>query len=173
MHFQMEEGIQILSQTPAVLDALLRGKSNSWLNAKRSADAFSAIEVLGHLMHGELTDWIPRVRIILEHGDKMAFEPFDRFAFQSLIANKTVDQLLDEFAAMRLQSLQCLHELGVTEDHLKLPGLHPELGAVTMGQLLANWAVHDLAHIAQIVKTMACAYREEIGPWRAYTSIVD
>jgi len=173
MQFNMEQGLEILSQTPAVLDALLRAKSPAWLNLRKTPTAFSPIDVLGHLMHGELTDWIPRVRIILEHGDKIAFEPFDRFAFQSLIAGKSVNELLDEFAALRRQSLQCLHELGVTENHLNLPGFHPELGAVTLSQLLATWAVHDLSHIAQIVKTMACEYREEVGPWRAYTSILD
>jgi hypothetical protein len=173
MQFNLSQGIEVLTQTPAVLSALLRGKSAAWLNARKTPESFSPIDVLGHLMHGELTDWIPRVRIILEQGDTRAFEPFDRFAFQPLIAGKTVDELLDEFAVLRQQSLQALRELGVGEEQLALPGLHPELGPVTMGNHLANWVVHDLGHIAQVVKAMASEYRDAVGPWRAYTTILD
>lgn len=173
MQFHIEEALEILTQTPSVLSALLRGKSAAWLNCKRTPESFSPVDVLGHLMHGELTDWIPRVRIILDHQDKRTFDPFDRFAFQPLIAGKSADQLLDEFAALRSHSLQTLRELGVGEHHLNLPGMHPELGSVTMGNLLATWAVHDLGHIAQIVKTMACEYRDAVGAWRAYTTILD
>jgi hypothetical protein len=168
----MDEAVEILAQTPAVLDALLRGKSAVWLNARKTAESFSPIDVLGHLMHGELTDWIPRVRIILEHRDTRTFQPFDRFGFHALIAGKSAEALLDEFAALRRQSLDALRELGVTEADLALPGRHPELGPVTLGNHLASWAVHDLGHIAQIVKTMAWEYRDEVGPWRAYTTIL-
>jgi hypothetical protein len=123
-------------------------------------------------MHAELTDWIPRVRMILEHGDERAFDPFDRFGFQHLISGKGVGELLDEFARLRGESLHALEELGVTGDRLGLRGLHPELGPVTLGQLLATWAVHDLGHIAQVVKTMGNEYRDAVGPWRAYISIL-
>jgi hypothetical protein len=173
MQFHVDEGIEVLTQTPAVLSALLRGKSAVWLNARKTPESFSPIDVLGHLMHGEMTDWMPRVHMILEHQDKRAFEPFDRFGFQSLIAGKSADELLDEFAEMRQQGLKTLRELGVTEELLALPGLHPELGPVTLGNLLANWVVHDLSHIAQIVKAMAGEYRDAVGPWRAYTTILD
>jgi len=173
MQFHVDEGIEVLTQTPAVLSALLRGKSAVWLNARKTPESFSPIDVLGHLMHGEMTDWMPRVHMILEHQDKRAFEPFDRFGFQSLIAGKSADELLDEFAEMRQQGLKTLRELGVTEEQLALPGLHPELGPVTLGNLLANWVVHDLSHIAQIVKAMAGEYRDAVGPWRAYTTILD
>ena len=173
MQFHLEEAMELLTETPSVLNALLRGKSAAWLNCRRSPESFSPIDVLGHLMHGELTDWIPRARIILDHQDRKTFDPFDRFAFQPLIADKSVDQLLDEFAQMRSLSLQELRDLGVGEQHYDLPGMHPELGLVTMGNHLANWAVHDLGHIAQIVKTMACEYRDAVGPWRAYTTILD
>ncbi len=173
MQFHLEEAMEVLTQTPSVLNALLRGKSAAWLNCRRSPESFSPVDVLGHLMQGELTDWIPRVRIILDRQDKQAFEPFDRFAFQSLIAGKSADQLLDEFAELRSRSLQTLRDLSIGEHHLNLPGMHPELGPVTMRNLLACWAVHDLGHIAQIVKTMACEYRDAVGPWRAYTSILD
>jgi DinB superfamily len=173
MLFRLDEGIEVLERTPTVLSALLIGKSAAWLNARKTPESFSPIDVLGHLMHGELTDWIPRVRIILEHGDARAFVPFDRFGFQELIAGKTVDALLDEFAQMRRESLETLRTLNIREEQLALPGLHPELGPVTMGNHLANWVVHDLGHIAQIVKAMAWQYREETGAWRAYTTILD
>jgi len=173
MDFQLGQGIEVLEQTPAVLTALLRQKSALWLNAKRTPDAFSAMDVLGHLIHGEKTDWIPRVRIMLEHGDTRTFEPFDRFGFHDSIAGKPVGELLDEFARLRRQSLDTLRTFNLTEAQLALPGMHPELGPVTLGNLLATWVVHDLGHIAQIVKTMACEYRDAVGPWRAYTSILD
>ncbi|MGO9336185.1 MAG: DinB family protein [Terracidiphilus sp.] len=173
MNFQLEQGIEILEQTPAVLDSLLREKSVAWLNARRAPASFSALDVLGHLIHGEKTDWIPRIRIILEHQDTKTFEPFDRFAFQDWIAGKTVVELLDEFAKLRRGSLETLEGFNLTEEQFALPGMHPELGAVTLGNHLANWAVHDLGHIAQIVKTMAWEYRDATGPWRVYTSILD
>jgi len=173
MNFQLDQGIEVLEQTPAVLSALLRGKSSAWLNARKTPDSFSALDVLGHLIHGEKTDWIPRVRIILEHGDRRTFEPFDRFGFQDSIAGKPVGELLDEFSLLRHQGLETLNGLNLTEEQFALPGRHPELGAVTLRNHLANWAVHDLGHIAQIVKTMAGEYRDAVGPWRVYTSILD
>jgi DinB superfamily len=173
MQFQVDEGIEALAQTPSVLNALLQGKSAAWLNARKTPNSFSPLDVLGHLMHAEMTDWIPRVRMILEHHDSLAFEPFDRFAFQALIAGKTVNDLLSNFAELRRKSLHTLRELGVGDAQLALPGKHPELGAVNLGNLLATWVIHDLGHIAQIVKTMAGEYREAVGPWRAYLSILD
>ena len=173
MDFRVDEGIEVLSRTPEVLRALLAGKSAVWLNARKSPESFSALDVLGHLIHGEVTDWMPRVRVILEHGDTRAFEPFDRFGFRESIAGKSVGALLDEFAGLRVEGLAGLVSLGVGKEELALAGRHPELGAVTLGNLLATWVVHDLGHIAQIVKTMAGEYREAVGPWRAYTSILD
>jgi len=173
MQLRLDEGIDVLTQTPAVLGALLCGKSAGWLNARKAPESFSPIDVLGHLMHGEMTDWMPRVHMILEHRDRRTFEPFDRFGFQSIVAGKSADELLDEFAEIRRQGLKTLSELGVGEAQLALPRLHPELGPVTLGNLLANWVVHDLAHIAQIVKAMAGEYRDAVGRWRAYTSILD
>jgi hypothetical protein len=173
LQFQLEEGIEVLTQTPSVLSALLQGKSDAWLNARTTSDAFSPLDVLGHLIHGEITDWIPRVRLILEHQDKQSFEPFDRFGFKASITGKSVDELLVEFAALRRQGLDTLRELALTKQQLDLPGRHPEFGIVTMSELLATWVVHDLGHISQIVKTMACEYRDAVGPWRAYTTILD
>jgi hypothetical protein len=172
MQFQLDQSIEVLAQTPDVLDALLRGKSTAWLHCRKAPEAFSAIDVIGHLMHAERTDWIPRVRTILTHQDTKVFEPFDRFAFQPLIAGKSVGELLDEFAELRRQSLQTLSDLGVGAEQLNLAGMHPEFGRVTLGNLLATWVVHDLGHISQIVKTMAHEYSEAVGPWRAYLSIL-
>ena len=173
MQFEFESALEVLKATPSVLDALLRGKSSAWLNSRKTPESFSPLDVLGHLIHGEITDWIPRVRIILEHRDTRAFNPFDRFSFSELIAGKPVEDLLDEFAQLRRQGLLTLSELGVAENELNLPGMHPGLGRVTMSNLLAAWAVHDLGHISQIVKTMACEYREAVGPWTPYLSILD
>ena len=173
MQFEFESALEVLKAKPSVLDALLRGKSSAWLNSRKTPDSFSPLDVLGHLIHGEITDWIPRVRIILEHGDTRAFDPFDRFAFRELSAGKSVEDLLDEFARLRSEGLETLSELGVGADELNLPAMHPGLGRVTMTNLLAAWVVHDLGHISQIVKTMACEYREAVGPWTPYLSILD
>jgi DinB superfamily len=172
MQFQLDQATEVLRQTPQVLTALLQEKSPAWLNARKTPEAFSAIDVLGHLMFAEITDWIPRVRLILDHGDAVAFEPFDRFGFQHLIANKTVAELLDEFAKLRREGLEALDQLRIGEEQLALAGRHPEFGPVTLSQLLAAWVVHDLGHIAQIVTTMACEYRQAVGPWYAYTTIL-
>jgi DinB superfamily len=150
MQFQVAQAIEVLAQTPSVMNALLRGKSSAWSNSRKTPESFSPLDVIGHLMHGELTDWIPRVRIILEHHHKKAFDPFDRFAFQQLIAGKPVEELLDEFAELRRQSLQTLRELDIQEQQLDLPGLHPELGPVTLGNLLSTWVVHDLGHMLRL-----------------------
>jgi len=173
MQLQIDQAVEVLTQTPAVLDALLRGKSPAWLNSRTAPEAFSPIDVIGHLMHAEKTDWIPRIQIILDHQDTKAFEPFDRFAFQPLIAGKSVEELLAEFAELRRQSLQTLRELNLQPRQLTLPGLHPELGPVTLANLLASWVVHDLGHISQIMKTMAGEYRDAVGPWRPYVTFLD
>ncbi|WP_158788538.1 DinB family protein [Granulicella sp. L46] len=172
MQFQLDQSIEVLASTPSVLDALLRGKSSAWLNCRKSPDAFSPIDVLGHLMLADETDWLPRVRMILAGHTHTPFEPFDRFDFQRLIAGKSIDSLLNDFATLRSQSLQTLTSLHITEEQLDLPGTHPEFGPVTLRNLLATWVVHDLGHIQQIVKTMSNEYREAVGPWRAYLSIL-
>lgn len=172
MRFEINEAVQALERTPAVLDALLRGKSSAWLNCRVNPTTFSPIDVLGHLIFAEMTDWIPRARIILEHQKSRAFDPFDRRGFGPLIQNKSIEQLLNEFARLRSQSLQTLQTLALDDDKLNLEGLHPELGSVTLRQLLATWVVHDLGHIAQLMRIMATEYRDEVGPWRAFASIV-
>ena len=172
MQFKLDQSLEVLARTPTLLDALLRGKSPGWLNCRKSPDAFSPIDVVGHLMLADETDWLPRVRMILAGHTHTPFEPFDRFDFQRLIAGKSIDSLLNDFATLRSQSLQTLTSLHITEEQLDLPGTHPEFGPVTLRNLLATWVVHDLGHIQQIVKTMSNEYREAVGPWHAYLSIL-
>ena len=171
MQFHLDQSIEVLATTPAVLDALLRNKSDAWLHCRKSPEAFTPIDVLGHLILADETDWLPRARTILE-GGHTHFPPFDRFDFQRLIANKSIETLLDDFATLRAQSLQTLTALNLTEAQLDLTGKHPDFGPVTLRQLLATWVVHDLNHIQQIVKTMSNEYREAVGPWQAYLSIL-
>lgn len=163
----------MLGRTPAVMDALLRGQSRAWLDSRIEPTSFSPIDVLGHLIFGEMTDWIPRARIILDCQRSRAFEPFDRRGFVPLIEGKSTDELLREFADLRSKNIEALQTLGLDGAKLDLLGLHPELGSVTMSQLLATWVVHDLNHIAQVMRIMSHEYRDEVGPWRAYLSILN
>lgn len=172
MKLQLQDAMEALERTPAVLDSLLRGRSASWLECRERADAFSPTDVLGHLIFGEMTDWIPRARLILECRDSRPFDPFDRRGFAGLIAGKRVGELLDRFAGLRAANLQALRGFGLDESSLALPGLHPDLGKVTLGNLIATWAVHDLGHIAQIVRTLSREYREAVGPWKEFLPIL-
>ncbi len=172
MSFNLLETLDILDRAPAVLDALLRGTSASWHTLDEGPDTWSAFDVVGHLIHGEETDWVPRMRIILEHGESRPFVPFDRFAQFNRFEGWSLDRLLDRFAELRRENLAVVRGVGLTEAHLALPGRHPELGAVTLQQLLATWAVHDLNHLAQISRVMAKRYTDEVGVWRAYLSIL-
>lgn len=172
MRFEIAEAVELLERTPRVLDAMLRGLSPVWLNARIDAGSFSPIDVLGHFIFGEMTDWIPRVRIILECQNSRAFDPFDRRGFSSLIENKSVADLLAQFADLRATNIKQLRSFALDETKLDLPGLHPELGSVTMRQLLATWVVHDLNHLNQVTRILANQYGDEVGPWRAYLSIL-
>jgi len=173
VNFDLPDSLDILRRTPSVVSVLLRGTSNSWHARRDGADTWSAFDVVGHLIHGEETDWVPRARIILEHGDKRSFEPFDRFAQFSRSAGWSLDRLLDRFAELRQTNLELVRSWKLTDAQLALPGHHPELGAVNLGQLLATWAVHDLNHIAQISGVMARRYTEEVGVWRPYLSVLN
>jgi hypothetical protein len=172
MRFRIDEAVAILERTPAVMDALLRDQPPAWLNCRIEPDSFSPIDVLGHLIFGEMTDWIPRARIILEQGTSRAFERFDRRGFVPLIEGRTVEQLLDRFGELRAKNIEALRALALDEAGLDLRGVHPELGEVTMRQLVATWVAHDLGHIDQVMRTMARQYRDEVGPWRAYLAII-
>ncbi len=172
MQFDLESGLQILRRTPATLNALLRDLPEEWARATEGPDTWSAYDVVGHLIHGDETDWIPRARVILDYGPAKAFEPFDRLAQFEASQGKSLDELLGEFAAVRARSLSDLAELNITPELLNKQGRHPEFGAVTLGQLLSTWVVHDLDHIVQVSRVMAKAYTDAVGPWRAYLRVV-
>ena len=170
--FVMEEAVAILTRTPATLDALLRGLPDGWIAAHEGSDTWSPVDVIGHLIHGERTDWLPRARIILEQGEARAFDPFDRFAQCAEAERRTLVSLLDEFATLRQANLRALEALHVTDRDLDRRGRHPELGIVTLRQLLATWVAHDLDHVVQISRVIARQYSDEVGPWRAYLRII-
>ena len=170
--FALEDAVAILSRTPGTLDRLLRGLPADWIAASEGGDTWSPFDVIGHLIHGERTDWMPRARIILEHGESRPFQPFDRFAQFAISKGRTLDSLLDEFAALRTKNLEDLRALQLTEADLDRRGRHPELGVVTLRQLLATWMAHDLDHVVQVSRVLARQYSENVGPWRAYLRII-
>lgn len=170
--FALDEATAILARTPATLSALLRGLPEGWIAAHEGGETWSPFDVMGHLIHGEKTDWVPRARIILEHGDARPFDPFDRFAQFEASKGRTLASLLDEFAQLREGNLRELASLRLTEKDLDRGGRHPELGPVTLRQLLATWVTHDLDHVAQISRVLARQYSDEVGPWRAYLRII-
>ena len=172
MEFQLDNTIAILERTPGVFRALLGGLPEAWITPNEGPDTFSAFDNLGHLIHGERADWIPRVQVILAQ-DGRTFHPYDRFAQQRESQGKTVAQLLDEFDELRHQNVATLRDLRLTERELALEGRHPAFGLVSLRQLLATWTAHDLSHIAQTARVMAKQYRDAIGPWRQYLPIMD
>ena len=173
MAFELTEGIAILERTPATFRALLGGLPDAWTTSNEGPDTFSPFDNLGHVIHGECTDWIPRARIILEHGASRRFEPYDRFAQVRESEGKSLVELLDEFAALRSANLATLRGWNLTGQQFVLEGEHPALGTVTLGQLLATWVAHDLGHLAQTTRVMAKRYRDDVGPWRQYLPIMD
>ena len=173
MEFELESAIAILKRTPATLNSLLRDLPGPWLVQNEGPETWSPHDVLGHLIHGEETDWIPRAKIILEHGESRAFEPFDRVAMFEESKSKTIAELLDTFAQLRTESLRELQAMNLTTALLDKRGRHPELGVVTLRQLLSTWVVHDLGHIRQVVRVMSKQYRDAVGPWRAYLSVLE
>jgi hypothetical protein len=173
MSFHLTEAIAVLERTPATLRALLGGLPDSWTTANEGPDTFSPFDNVGHLIHGERTDWIPRARLILAQGTNRRFEPYDRFAQIRESEGKSLAELLDEFARLREENLVTLRGWKLSDRELALEGEHPELGWVTLRQLLATWVAHDLGHVAQTSRVMAKRYRESVGPWRAYLPILD
>src|SRR6185436_5236020 len=173
--FRLDEAVALLGRTPRVLDALLRDLPEPWLCCDEGPDTWTPPVVVGHLIHGEKTDWIPRARRLLEHGETKPFEPFDRFAQlrdPATTRPSSMAELLDEFARRRAQSLAELAALGLRPADLARRGRHPELGPVTLGQLLATWVAHDLDHLFQIERVLAKRYAQAVGPWAAYLRIV-
>lgn len=173
MAFDVIEGIAVLEKTPATFRALLSGLPDAWISCNEGPDTFSPFDNLGHLIHGERTDWIPRARIILAQDANRRFEPYDRFAQNRESAGKNLSQLFDEFDSLRAANLATLRGWNLTDRQLALEGEHPALGTVTLRQLLSTWVAHDLGHIAQTSRVMAKRYRDAVGPWRAYLPILD
>lgn len=173
MDLSPADAVAVLERTPASLRALLDGLPDAWLLANEGPDTFSPRDVIGHLIHGEEADWVPRMRIILEHGEAVPFTPFDRFAFRTASVGHSTSALLERFATLRRESLAAMASLNLDAAAWKRTGTHPALGRVTLGQLLASWVVHDLGHVKQVARTMAGQYREAVGPWREYLTILD
>jgi uncharacterized damage-inducible protein DinB len=169
--FNLDDAVAVLERTPASLSALLAGLPASWLRATEGDGTWSPYDVVGHLIHGERTDWISRARHILA-GETRPFDPFDRTAQFNESRGRSVDELLATFAELRRENIATLSGMNLTSADLSRTGQHPELGEVTLGQLLATWVVHDLDHVGQIARTMAKAYAGAVGPWSAYLSIL-
>ncbi|HEX8735439.1 MAG TPA: DinB family protein [Pyrinomonadaceae bacterium] len=172
MNFQIEQAVEILSRTPEVLKAMLGNLSGDWTMNAESAETWSPFDVVGHFIHAEETDWIPRAEIILAQGENLTFEPFDRFAQFEKSKGKTLSELLETFAVLRGKNLETLRRMNITPDKLQLKGIHPELGEVNLEQLLSTWVVHDLTHIRQIAIVLARKYAENVGVWKEYLSIL-
>lgn len=172
MEFRFDDALPVLRRTPAVLSALLQDLPGTWITATEGSDTWSPFDVVGHLIHGERTDWVPRVEHMLTHGDTIPFPPFDREAMFATSQGLALAELLDAFRRLRSENLDRLQALGLTEADLARRGRHPEFGVVTMGQHLATWVAHDLSHVSQIVRIMARQYSTAVGPWRAYLSIL-
>jgi len=170
--FSLAEAIAVLTRTPATLNALFRGLPNIWVRGNEGKNTWSAFDIVGHLIVGERTDWMPRVRIILQNGEARPFDPFDRFAQLKESPDKSLEQLLDDFARLRRENLAALHALNLQHDDLARRGRHPALGVVTLSELLATWAVHDLTHVHQLARVMAHQYRDAVGPWSEYLGVL-
>lgn len=172
MKYSVDKSIEILQATPNTLRSLLGGLSIDWTNQNEGPETWSPFDIIGHLIHGEKTDWIPRAKIILGSGDKH-FEPFDRFAMFSNSAGKNIMDLLSEFEGLRAININELIALNISESDLEKTGIHPEFGPVTLRNLLSTWMVHDLNHISQIVRVMAKQYKAETGPWPKYIKLLN
>lgn len=172
MNFTIEKSIEILERTPDVLTTMLQDISVDWTSANEGEKTWSVYDVVGHLIHGEKTDWVPRAKIILSEKPDKSFEPFDRFAQFEESKGKSLTALLMEFKGLRKKNIEYLRSKNVTEKNLNEKGIHPAFGEVTLSQLLSTWVVHDLNHISQISRVMAKQYKAEVGPWIEYLKIL-
>lgn len=172
MQVALERALEVLERTPGALRSMLGGLSDPWALENEGPETFSPHDVVGHLIHGEKTDWIPRIRLILEHGETQPFEPFDRFGFRAYATGVPIDALLHDFEHLRAENLAALRAFQLGPDELARKGAHPFLGPVTLGQLIAAWVVHDLGHLSQAARVMAKQYREAVGPWTQFLAIL-
>jgi DinB superfamily len=170
--FDLAEAIGVLARTPATLNALLRELPDMWVLGNEGKDTWSPFDIVGHLVVAERSDWMPRVRFVLENGEAQPFDPFDRFAQLKESQDKSLEQLLDDFTCLRRENLAALQALNLRQEDLTRRGKHPALGVITLSELLATWAVHDLTHLHQVSRVMAHQYRDMVGPWRAYLGVL-
>jgi hypothetical protein len=170
--FKLDDAVALLARTPAALDGLLRGLPGSWVHGNEGEGTWSAFDILGHLIVADRTDWMERTRAILEHGDAHEFEPFDRFEQMREGKDKPLGDLLDEFARLRAENLAALEALHLQEEDLDRRGRHPDLGKVTLRELLATWTVHDMTHLHQLSRVLAHQYRDAVGPWSEYLGVL-
>lgn len=170
--FSIDRTIEILEQTPETLIHLTSGLSDFWTKSNEGIDTWSVFDVVGHLLHGDKTDWLVRTKIILSNSYEKQFKPFDRFAQLETSKGKTLLELLNEFKLVRAENVRQIKSFEITTNDLTKAGMHPTFGAVTLGQLLSTWAVHDLDHIAQISRIMSKQYKEETGPWIEFLTIL-
>jgi hypothetical protein len=172
MRHSLQDTISLLARTPAALDALLRELPETWTLRNEGENTWSAFDIVGHLIHAERGDWIPRAKMVLQFGESQAFASFDRWGHQREVQGKSLGQLLDEFARVRAENLKELRAWNLREEDLERRGRHPAFGAVTLSELLATWAAHDLTHLHQISRVMAHQYRETVGPWSVYLGVL-
>jgi hypothetical protein len=170
--FDLDSSTDVLARTPATLGALLADLPEPWVRGREGADTFSPFDVVGHLIDGEETDWIPRARIILARGPDLRFEPYDRFRHYARNVGRSLGELIEEFARLRAANLDLLRSWQLTDAELELTGIHPTFGPVTLRQLIAAWVVHDLGHVAQVTRVMAKQYREAVGPWVPFMPVL-
>lgn len=172
MEHDLSHSIALLARTPTALNSLLRDLPEEWTSTNEGENTWSVFDVVGHLIHGERTDWMPRAKRMLEFGESKAFDPFDRFAQNRESQGKSLPQLLDEFAGLRADNLTQLRALNLQANDFQRRGRHPALGTVTLSELLATWAAHDLTHLHQISRIMAYQYREAVGPWSKFLGVM-
>lgn len=172
MDFNLADSCRQLRRAPGILRALVEPLPEAWLHATDGPGTWSPVRVVRHLMWCEVDDWIPRARTILEHQERVAFTPFDRDGGEARFGGMPIGELLDEFARLREANVATLDGFALDDRALALPGRHPELGAVTLQQLLATWVAHDLVHVTQISRTLARQFREAVGPWREFMSVM-
>lgn len=172
MGFDLQQTIALLTRTPSALNALLRDLPEAWTMRNEGGKTWSPFDIVGHLIHGERTDWMARARIILKYGEDRAFDPFDRLAQERESQGKSLGELLEEFARLRAENLEALRTMNLQPSDFDRSGRHPALGIVTLSQLLATWAVHDMTHLHQLSRVMAYQYREVVGPWSAYLGVL-
>ena len=172
MEHSLPDTISLLTRTPAALDALLRDLPETWTSRNQGADTWSVFDIVGHLIHAERANWMPRARMVLQFGETKSFDSFDRLGHERESQGKSLGHLLHEFAALRSESLRELNQLNLRREDLERRGLHPTLGVVTLSELLASWAAHDLTHLHQISRVMAYQYRDAVGPWSKFLGVL-